>query len=43
MTRGSDSPFQFDWTTPAMYRIDEQYRRVLLLAIGHRADIYRRP
>jgi mRNA-degrading endonuclease RelE of RelBE toxin-antitoxin system len=26
-----------------VYRIDEQSRRVLVLAIGHRADIYRRP
>jgi mRNA interferase RelE/StbE len=25
-----------------VYRIDEQRRRVLILAIGHRADIYRR-
>jgi mRNA-degrading endonuclease RelE of RelBE toxin-antitoxin system len=26
-----------------VYRIDEERRRVLVLAIGHRADIYRRP
>jgi mRNA-degrading endonuclease RelE of RelBE toxin-antitoxin system len=26
-----------------VYRIDERRRRVLVLAIGHRADIYRRP
>jgi len=25
-----------------VYRIDERHRRVLVLAIGHRADIYRR-
>jgi mRNA-degrading endonuclease RelE of RelBE toxin-antitoxin system len=26
-----------------VYRIDEERRQVLVLAIGHRADIYRRP
>jgi mRNA interferase RelE/StbE len=36
---GADSAHRGDYRV--VYRIDKQYRRVHVLAIGHRSDIYR--